>query len=272
MSDQAPALGQWPNAPLALVLAQIRFDPEVATEYPGLAKHIKAATGDQFQAMKSVKQLSFVLGDAGQNGVPAQASTEVGLDLRRDDERSSLRIQEGAVTYTTSLYKDSRHFLAEWRSVLDILCREGGVKALRIGLRYIDFIIPSTGKLPEDYFDPGFARSPKILGDQAPVAFLRYDYTTTNNEMMRVQYGRGFAPPDLPPDLVGSVQPPPSLLEKYTGGASAVLDIDHWCVLSARLQANELAAEFKRLRDHISEAFRRIISDAAKDEWTAAST
>lgn len=272
MSDQAPALGQWPNAPLALVLAQIRFDPEVPTEYPGLAKHIKAAMGDRFQAMKSVKQLSFELGDAGQNGVPAQASTEVGFDLRRDDERSSLRIQEGAVTYTTSLYKDSPHFLSEWRSVLDILCREGGVKALRIGLRYVDFIIPSAGKFPEDYFDPGFARSPKILGDQAPVAFLRYDYPSANNGMMRVQYGRGIAPPDLPPDLEGSVQPPPSLLEKYNGGASAVLDIDHWRVLSDRLQANELAAEFQRLRDNISQAFQSIINDAAKGEWTSANT
>lgn len=270
MSDQAPALGQWPNAPLALVLAQIRFDPEVGTEYPEIAKRIKAALGDRFQSMKSVKQFTFVLGDAGRNGAPAQNAIEVGFDLRSDDDRSSLRIQEGVLTYTTSIYKDSPHFLAEWRSMLDILCLDGGVKALRVGLRYVDFIIPSPSKMPEDYFVPGFARSPDILGDQAPAAFLRYDYATDTDRMMRVQYGRGFAPPDLPPDLEGSVQPPPALMAKYSDGPSAVLDIDHWCVFSARMQANELAGEFQRLRDEISLAFQRIINDAAKHEWTTA--
>lgn len=272
MSDQTAALGQWPNAPLALVLAQIRFDPEVGTEYPEVAKRIKAAMGDRFQAMKSVKQLSFLLGDAAQNGAPAKNATEVGFDFRSDDNRSSLRIQEGVVTYTTSIYKDSPHFLAEWRSMLDIVCPEDGVKALRIGLRYVDFIIPSANKLPEDYFVPGFARSPDVLGGQAPAAFLRYDYPSANDLMMRVQYGRGFAPPDLPPDLDGSVGPPPALLAKYSDGPSAVLDIDHWRVLSSRLQANELAAEFQRLRDQISMVFKSIINDAAKDEWISTNT
>ncbi len=85
---------------------------------------------------------------------------------------------------------------------------------------------------------------------------------------MRVQFGRGFAPPSLPPDLDGSVLLPPVLLKKYTEGPSAVLDIDRWRVDSRRLLAGEIADEFQRLRDDICMTFSRIITPEAEAEWS----
>jgi hypothetical protein len=85
---------------------------------------------------------------------------------------------------------------------------------------------------------------------------------------MRVQYGRGFASPSLPPDLDGSVLLPPALLEKYTEGPSAVLDIDRWRIDSRRLQAGEIADAFQHLRDDICMAFSRIITPEAEAEWS----
>ena len=268
MSNPDQALGQWPNAPLAIVLAQIRFDAEVGTEYSEAAERIKTAMGDRFQAMKSVRQLSFVLDGGDSDGIPKSNEVQVGLELRSDDDRRSLRMQEGVATYTTSLYEDSPHFLAEWRSMLELLCPAGGMKVFRLGLRYVDFIIPPGGKAPEDYFDDRFARSPGLLGEQAPAAFLRFDYPKPDDGLMRIQYGRGHAKPDLPPDLEGSVLPPSALVEKYRDGPSAVLDIDHWRTFSTRMQAKEIAAEFQRLRDDISMAFKGIITTAAQAEWS----
>ena len=48
MSNHDQALGKWPNAPLALVLAQVRFDPEVDTEYKEVATRLKTALGERF--------------------------------------------------------------------------------------------------------------------------------------------------------------------------------------------------------------------------------
>lgn len=262
-------LGQWPNAPLALVLAQIRFDVEVDTEYQEVAARIRAAIGDRFDAMKKVRQRTFVLGGADMNGTPRPNEEEVGLELRSDDERNSLRLQHGAMTFTTSHYKDSPHFLAEWSTMLDCLCSAGGVKVQRLGIRYVDFIIPAPGKVPEDYFTDGFSRSPTPFnGKQAEAAFLSYEYPRDDAGMMRIQYGRGFAPPSLPPDLQGSVQPPPALLERYSTGPSAVLDIDHWRLPNRRMKAEAIAAEFQRLRDDIAKAFQCIIADEARNEWS----
>lgn len=265
MTTQSNALGQWPNAPLAIVLAQIRFEPGPATEYTTLADKIRLATGDEFPVTNKVQQFSFVVGDGGQPSGSPEASI-VAIDLRNDADRRSLRIQPGALTYSTSKYSDSGHFLSEWRKLLDILCHEGDVRVLRLGLRYVDFIIPTPGKVPEDYL-VGFGRSPEALGDQAPVAYSFYDYERANGGQLRIQYGRGFGPPVLPPDLMDSVPPPPFLVAKYSGGLSAVLDMDRWRPAAEVMSVDRIAEEFQLLRDDLAETFHRIISPAAVTEW-----
>lgn len=268
MSNHEKTLGKWPNAPLALVLAQIRFDPEVDTEYKEVAERLKATLGDQFPAMKSVRQVTLVLGSAPAQTRESKANDgEVGRDLRSDDNRSALRLQEGVMTYTTSLYEDSPHFLAEWRTMLECLCPTGGVMVQRLGLRYVDFIVPTAGKLPEDYFKDGFSHSTDVLGKIAEIAFMSHQYSKDDGAL-RIQYGRGIAKPSLPPDLDGVVQLPPALLEKYTEGASAVLDIDRWHIPSRRMKAEEIANEFQRLRDDICQTFSGIITPEAEAEWS----
>ncbi|MCW8827593.1 MAG: TIGR04255 family protein [Gammaproteobacteria bacterium] len=270
MSDHEKALGKWPNAPLALVLAQIRFDDEIDTDYKVVAERLRAALGERFPAMKAVRQVSLALGP-GAAIEPKSNEGEVGRELRSDDNRCALRLQEGVMTYTTSLYEDSQHFLAEWRSMLDCLCPTGGVKVQRLGLRYVDFIIPTAGKVPEDYFKPGFGDLPHVFDEMAETAFVSHEYPRGTNGAMRIQFGRGFARPSLPPDLDGSVTLPPALLAKYTEGPSAVLDIDSWRVESRRLQAAEIAGEFQLLRDDICNAFKRVIKPEAEVEWSGQS-
>lgn len=270
MSNHDQALGKWPNAPLALVLAQIRFDPEVDTEYKEVAARLKAALGERFPALKAVRNVTFVFGNTPSAGVESKLNEgEVGRELRSDDNRSALRIQDGAMTYTSSVYEDSKRFLAEWRSMLDCLCAAGGVKVQRLGLRYVDFIIPTDGKAPEDYFKDGFGHLTDAFGDIARTAFMSHEYARGTDGAMRVQFGRGFAPPSLPPDLEGTVQPPPALSSKYTEGQpSAILDIDRWRMDSRRLHAAEIADEFQCLRDDIRMAFGRIITPEAEAEWS----
>ena len=270
MSNHEQALGKWHNAPLALVLAQVRFDPEVDTEYKEVAARLKAALGERFPAMKAVRQVTLVFGNMPGPAMESKPNEgEVGRELGSDDNRSTLRLQDGVMTYTTSLYKDSPHFLAEWRSMLDCLCAAGGVKVQRLGLRYVDFIIPTAGKVPEDYFKDGFGHLTQVFGEIAQTAFMSHEYPRGTDGAMRVQFGRGFAPPSLPPDLDGSVLPPPALLGKYTEGQpSAILDIDRWRVDSRRLQAAEIADEFQRLRDDICMTFGRIITPEAEAEWS----
>lgn len=263
------ALGKWPNAPLALVLAQVRFDPEIGTEYKEVAARLKDVLGERFPAMKPVRQVTQIFCNTSDQAMESRPNeTEVGRELRSDDNRSALRIQDGVMTFTTSLYEDSEHFLADWCTMLECLCSQGAVKVLRLGLRYVDFIIPTTDKIPEDYFKNGFGHLPHVFEEAAQTVFMSHEYPRGANGAMRIQFGRGFAPPSLPPDLDRSVALPPVLLQKYSRGPSAVLDIDSWSVDSRRLQAKDIASEFKLLRDDICKAFKRIITPEAEAEWS----
>lgn len=270
MSNHDQVLGKWPNAPLALVVAQVRFDPEVDTEYKEVADRLKSKLGEAFPAMKVVRQKTFVFGNAPDQVFEPKANEgEIGRELRRDDNRGALRVQDGVMTYTTSIYKDSTHFLAEWRTMLDCLCAAGHIKVLRLGLRYVDFIIPTGGKTPEEYFKDGFGHLPHAAGETAQTAFMSHEYSREPDGRMRVQFGRGFAPPSLPPDIDDSVQPPPALLGKYNEGQpSAVLDIDRWHKASRRLGVEDIVGEFQILRDDICKAFERMITPEAVAEWS----
>ena len=270
LSNHDQALGKWPNAPLALVLAQIRFDPEIDTDYKKIFERLKASLGDHFPAIKAVRQMMLMLGGTTSPTAEAEANEgEIGRELRTDDDRSALRIQDGVMTFTTSLYRDSKHFLEEWRSMLDALCAGGGIKVQRLGLRYVDFIIPTQGKAPEDYLKDGFGHLTDVFGERAQAAFMSHEYPRGQDGAVRVQYGRGIAAPSLPPDLDRSVKPPPALLRKYIPQQpSAVLDIDRWRIESRRLNAAEIAKEFADLLNDVCSAFNKIIAPEAMAEWS----
>jgi uncharacterized protein (TIGR04255 family) len=274
VSNHDQALGKWPNAPLALVLAQIRFDPEIDTDYKKVSERLKASLGDRFPAIKAVRQMMLMLGSTPRPTPEVKTNEgEIGRELRTDDDRSALRVQEGVMTFTTSLYKDSEHFLGEWRSMLEALCAGGGIKVQRLGLRYVDFIIPKQGKAPEDYFRDGFGHLTDVFGEPAQAAFMSHEYPRGQDGGVRVQYGRGIAAPSLPPDLDDSVQPSPALLQQYIPNEpSAVLDIDRWRFDSRRLNAAEIAKEFADLRNDVCSAFNNIITPEAKAEWSGQQT
>lgn len=264
MATGNKALGKWDNAPLAIVVAQVRFESNKETETRCLVSRIHEITKGTYPTVTEVQQFSFVVGE-GNRQTPAH-ETIVALDLRTTDGARSIRIQPGVITYATSSYIDSQHFAVEWRQLLDALCTNSEVRVLRLGLRYVDFIIPTDGHIPEDYVS-GLGCSPPVLGAQSPIAFVLYDFERPQNGRLRVQYGRGYGPPVLPPDLADSVPPPAFLVARYNSGLSAVLDMDRWRPASDIMSAATIAEEFQILRNDMATAFHDIITPLASKEW-----
>lgn len=259
------AQGKWPNAPLALVLAQVRFNPTPGFELQELLARIRERSGAIYPHLSELQQVGVFIGGGGVS--PPTPHVNAGYDLRSDTFDCCIRLQAGALTYTTTAYHDFPTFNREWRALLDVLCEPGPVAAARLGVRYIDFVIPSKGHVPEDYFRCGISRSPDVLGEQAPIAFSLFDYPRDNDGHLRIQVGRGFGRPGLPADVGDLLEPPPFLLAKYRGGQSAVLDMDRWVPKNEQMAPVALEEAFAILRDDIATSFRRIISPLATDEW-----
>lgn len=265
MTNPLTALGKWANAPLALVVAQVRFMATPQTEFRVVTNLMQQALGESLPAISSVEQLTLVVGADGMPTQAAQTAT-IGTDFRSEDTRVCLRVQNDALTLSSCAYHDWESFLSGWRAMLEVLCSAGAAHVTRIGLRYLDFVLPSPGKLPEDYVVSGIGRSPESL-EPAPINVSLYEYERNQEGRLRIQYSRGFGPPMLPPDVQGMSIPSPAFMARYQGGASAILDMDRSAMLNRDISADELAGEFSTLRGDISQTFRRIITPLALQEW-----
>jgi uncharacterized protein (TIGR04255 family) len=267
VTDTGKSLGSWPNAPLALVVAQVRYQPSQPTDMPGLAQRFKDVAGQLFTEAQPVQQFSLVIGE---NGAPSSVPSiqVVGTDLRNDNGDRCLRLQEGAMTYHTSIYQGSEAFHDEWKLLLRVLCQDEPLNVVRLGLRYVDFIIPLEGEVPEDYFIEDFGRSPGIWGEQAPMQLNLYEYRRDNDGRLRIQYARGYGMPTLPPDLGDAAQPPGFLVRRYKSGVSGTMDMDRWRPAQGEsMDEAKIGSEFTVMQADVREAFNRIISAKAKAVW-----
>lgn len=267
MSATHQALGRWPNAPLALVLAQVRFEPDPARAPAQVAERIQATFPSTYHQAGVLQQTAFIV---GQGTPPAMSlpSAPAGIELRNSDSTETLRLQPDALTFTTAAYHDSKQMALQWRSFMDVLCAHRELRVMRLGLRYVDFIIPSAAHTPEDYFAGNLGRSPDLLGEQSAISFCLHDYPRPDGGHLRVQYARGYGPPSLPADLQGSILPPPSLTTSNGTDVTAVLDMDRWCPVNRALNAEGIALEIRTLREDIATSFRTIMTDLAYTEWT----
>lgn len=268
MTTSHKVLGSWPNAPLALVVAQVRFEHHPEASPNLVAERIQKVTGGIYPNISPLLSISVVIGQAPPTTMPPSMDP-AGFDLRNAESNEVVRLQQGSLTFMTSAYLDRSHFSNQWHSFMDALCEDRELRVIRLGIRYVDFIIPSDGHVPEDYFLDGLGRSPAALGNQSPVAFTLYDFARADGGQLRVQYSRGYGAPALPPDLQGSVLLPARLSSLPAGGISAMLDMDRWLMVNETLPVDRVSDALVALRSDISDSFQSIISPLADKEWKA---
>ncbi|MBU1690648.1 MAG: TIGR04255 family protein [Gammaproteobacteria bacterium] len=251
---------------MAIVLAQVRFEPFPGMSPDDLLAAFHPVIMADFPQVSPIHQFAIFFGAAHLDQSPPSPPV-LGYDLISDDATRVVRIQSGVLTYTVTSYHDYQRFSAEWGRILSALCAIDEIKGLRLGLRYVDFIIPSDGLVPEDYVVAPIGLSPPSLGDASPVVLNLFEYPRENGQL-RIQYGRGFGPPDYPPDLQGMVIPPSGLQARYSAGPSAVLDMDRWVEFPpATMPLTEFSQYFLDMHDDMSLAFRLIITPEALSEW-----
>ncbi len=266
MTFKDKALGTWNNAPLALVLAQIRFTPFEACQPEEYVNAYISAIGAEYPHKTPIQQIQIGLGPNGLNEEPFGGPRILGYDLVNEATTKVVRIEPGVLTFSVTAYSQYSDFDAEWRRLLDLLGTIGEVHASRLGMRYVDFIVPSEGNVPENYVKSPLGVSP--LEEESPIVFNLYEPFRQMGRM-RIQYGRGFGPPQFPPDLQGLLAPPARLMKKYESGLSAVLDIDRWVEAPLLKSGSEIASTFTEMHDDMSAVFNQIITPFAKGEWTA---
>jgi len=256
----AESLGRLLGAPLVYVLAEVRLSPILDT-----AKRAAAAQEvlrSKFPRLTRLNEVQTVLG-------PSATLTSAQSYSFSDRERSKGVVVTGSsVVYHVTSYKESRDFFEELGWVLTTLeTLYAGDLVARLGLRYVDAIVPMSGESASAYIRPEFAGIDLESGHERKVQMLA-EYPR-NNGALTLRYlclGPGvYLTPDLVPDLLA--EPEWVRRARKSGQSAALLDTDRWENFEQSFLAANLLNKFKDLKADIRRAFLSSTTPYAREVW-----
>ncbi|HEY3300615.1 MAG TPA: TIGR04255 family protein [Methylophilaceae bacterium] len=262
------ALGRLENAPLAYVLAQVRLLPVL-----DLDKHIPAihsalrSTYPRYQAIP----LPFI-----------QIRNEHGGDVPQQPIRyefASAENTEGLILHSTSIvfhvtaYTTYDAFQKQLEHILSIVSAQvPDIFVDRVGLRYIDYIVPEAPHTPEDYIFDELRCIPKLNLQATPDFGMTFSQYLMSEGALVVRYATGRGAPALPPDLIDMSLAPSSIMSLAGSDhdQTGVLDTDRFIEFTAnnlKLDVNKLITYFGEMHEDLSKAFKSIVTDVALEIW-----
>jgi len=261
-------LGAWGNAPLAYVLAEVRTEilSDLDEFQPSIAKQLR-----QDYPIQRKMNLSRVVATGTQ--IMFEQEQDHAWEFASPDNKIAVILRSNGIVLHATAYTDSKEFLGRLQQALIVFSEIPSIYINRLGIRYIDFILPKKGETPENYIS-------EKLNPDLGLSDGREGYAATNiasypmeQGLLNIRYMRGRGQPTLPPDL-GMLTLEPSHLMKQVPVSdkqpTAILDTDRIIEFSPveRLDAAKIHQLFMVMRGDIRRAFEGCaITDYAKQVW-----
>jgi len=245
--------------PLVLVLAQARIAPvlQIAEYIPRLQERFRKAGYPRF-GTSQVQDVLFTLAGA------SQASSTQRFHFSDAGNRRGLIITREFITYQVTDYETFDQFAEQFLAALELFWEEVDVSLVeRIGLRYVDLIVPERDEKLTDWIEPG------LHGLNLPISREQSRYelrgaTDVGELVVKANRPlRGFIPEDLQPfDLMVSKEAP------LPEAPYLVLDFDHYSTEARTEPPATLIDAFWNLHDVLDMAFRSAVTPQAIAAWS----
>lgn len=261
-------LGRWPNAPLAYLIAEIKFQrvQDFEVQLPALAEQL----ADRYPLEESSSTLE--IGVAG-----SPPSMEVLRDFKNFSSTMGVRLTRGSLALHCTDYAGSSSFQSEWFLLLNLVA--GLLKPrvlLRSSLRCVDLLVPQGDELPDHYLVPSLRpwcdEGSKVLGDfeqgNTVSRFKYQDFSTTVLILARIK-GQFVLPPTLAAMSLAfsPVQTKALQFHQSTGRPFAIMDTDVAHEAARPFDLESLKAQFKQIHQLASASFRAATTVEAQQLW-----
>jgi uncharacterized protein (TIGR04255 family) len=261
MSRKRPKL-KLANSPLSLVLCQVRFSPLMAmADYIAKVQDQLRRSGYPLNESTSIRELQ--LGPAG-----AATRERVHWEFMAKDRRSSVVVTEGFVVLQTTAYDDFESFVEQLKTVVSTVDQTvGGLLVQRVGLRYVDAIVPQEGETWRAYVRPclhGF-ESPLFEEDGVLRLHQTVAQTAVGTMLVRLHQNRDGAV--LPPDLgTGALKAPVG--KAKSGETTTLVDIDHFHLCDSEYDQSRFEDVAWKLKEASYEVFAdHVVTEHALKVW-----
>jgi len=250
------------KSPLIFVLAQVRF-PQLLS-----IKERIPAFQDALRKLGYLKlnqrEVTQVKRDP-QNNVVARETFSQWEFIDKAGTHSILT-DPRFINVNSSQYEVFERFAERMEQVFHVMAEsvEPGLVE-RLGLRFVDLIVPSEGRNIADYVDPGL-RGFQVDPEENREAFYMETVTRTGEDKRflhrytETRKGLGF-----PPDLISSglkLCRNPRMETTF-----GLLDMDHMLTREMDVEPQEMVEAFWDLHRHHEDAFRRSVTKLALEEW-----
>jgi uncharacterized protein (TIGR04255 family) len=255
----SPALSR---APLLLVLAQVRFSTVLKMQefLPEIQEQLRNNGFPKFRVARTETEM-HVFG-----AEQPQRSAETHWEFVSKDERMMVALGTASISLSTTAYPTFGPFTEILTNVLDTVKQVANISLReRIGLRFINVIVPSPGKVLSDYMKDGLLGiSLEKLGVKTPSSFTAmFANSAWGTFILRsnCQPKGSVLPPDLIPVRLQTDKPMACEQEFCS------LDFDHFNEGTKDFDTSQTMKEFSELHDLIDQTFQEAVKPAALEEW-----
>lgn len=257
------------KAPLAYVVAQVRFAPILAMEklVPDIQEELRKAGYPDYKPVLA-HSIKLNLGSAGGGESPELRIDRVQWDFVDKESKSGFILSTDSFAYQTTAYETHEPFIESFRRGLEVVHRHAKIDlTTRLGLRYVDVIVPVEGDSLPGYLQPGlegFPASQIVMRD--PVISVETLATTELGliRMRCLQTGEGI---NFPGDLMPIRLTLPLL--PVPAGRNATLDFDHFSNFEKPIDFSvaDVVARLHELHKVTSRAFFVTVTEHALERW-----
>jgi uncharacterized protein (TIGR04255 family) len=270
-------MGKWKNAPVVYVIVQVRFSPVLSlrTYIPQIQEHFRR---NGFPAFESRFNFQLALTVPPPPAAAPQAEPEpaapaipvertVAYVFSNRDRSQSFMLEQNGLTLQVTDYLDFEWFLDLFLTHQDQVNEViGPDSSERIGLRYIDAVLPKPDTKVKEYLIPA------VLGlSEEPVeGTLQHSYSETvllsgnTSTVSRIVVRNGQI--GFPPDM-GAL--PVVINPRFTEyrGSHALVDTDSFQMVHRPMELQSLRSTLQHLHDSVEKVFNAVTTDFARADW-----
>jgi len=257
------------NAPVYYALAQAVFNPVAAMEkYVGEIQDRLRQVGYTLFEPHQVTHLKIPA--SGQPFSP-EVVQEMSWLMVKKDRTAGFILTNSAIVFHTTHYVTRQEFIPELLRGLNAVHQVAQLEHVsRLGLRYLDAILPKKGETVEQYLVEGLRGID--LDCKKTRALNEYVFATETGPLVPqgtlvVRIYQAIGPLGYPADLQ-----PRGLVQKKEfqineSRPHAVIDTDHFAEGQMELDFEAIEKQLFDLHGKIKQAFDKVVTDHAKSVW-----
>lgn len=245
-----------PNAPLVVVLAQVRFDPqEASTATAAVEAMLPAASRLGLEAVTQVTQHEVTFAHGPDVPVPGGNAVQrpAGWQFARKDGQGGLTLLPDQLTLEMRAYASWEEFSAAWgECVVALMEAVGPSLTTRVGLRYVNRMTPRDVTSVAGLGAPGLVDVP-WLGPVVGSGLAEFVVATEGRATLSF------------PDGTDALVQHGTVLE--ADRPTFVLDIDCFRAQAARFAVREVLMGFDALNERSLQIFQAAIGETLREQF-----